>query len=77
MKNNVFNQIKISLRGHWRIQAISSFCYFRGSAKEEVATETLTKPRKTRRAKDMSSEDGSEFPKLAYLTVEEFEEIPK
>lgn len=45
--------------------------------KEEVATENVKKPRKTRRAKDLSSEDGFEFPKLAYLTVEEFEQIPK
>lgn len=45
--------------------------------KEEVATENVKKPRKTRRAKDLSSEDGFEFPKLAYLTVEEFDQIPK
>lgn len=45
--------------------------------KEEVATENVKKPRKNRRAKDLSSEDGFEFPKLAYLTVEEFDQIPK
>lgn len=45
--------------------------------KEEVATENVKKPRKTRKAKDLSSEDGFEFPKLAYLTVEEFDQIPK
>lgn len=45
--------------------------------KEEVATENVKKPRKTRRAKDLSSEGGFEFPKLAYLTVEEFDQIPK
>ena len=39
--------------------------------------EAVTKSRKTRRAKEVSSDAGSEFPKLAYLTVEEFDEIPK
>jgi len=39
--------------------------------------ENVTKSRKTRRAKEVSSDTGSEFPKLAYLTVEEFDEIPK
>ena len=40
--------------------------------------ENVQRPRKTRRAKELSTADsGSEFPKLAYLTVEEFEEIPK
>ncbi|KAL9986684.1 hypothetical protein ACROYT_G000859 [Oculina patagonica] len=49
----------------------------RGPEKEEVVTDAVTKPKKTRRAKDTSSDTGPEFPKLAYLTVEEFEEIPK
>lgn len=49
----------------------------RGVLKEDVVTESVKKPRKTRRAKGLSSEDGCEFPKLAYLTVEEFDEIPK
>jgi len=51
----------------------------RGSEDTEAAAkENIQKPRKTRRAKEVSSADnGSEFPKLAYLTVEEFEEIPK
>ena len=52
-------------------------CSFRDSVKEEVVEETVTKSRKTRRAKDVSCDIGSEFPKLAYLTVEEFDEIPK
>lgn len=39
--------------------------------------ETVTKSRKTRRAKDVSCDTVLEFPKLAYLTVEEFDEIPK
>lgn len=51
----------------------------RGSEdREEAVKENVQKPRKTRRAKEHSTADsGSEFPKLAYLTVEEFEEIPK
>jgi len=39
--------------------------------------ETVTKSRKTRQAKEVSCDTGLEFPKLAYLTVEEFDEIPK
>ena len=52
---------------------------FRGSEeREEGAKENFQKTRKTRRAKEVSSADnGSNFPKLAYLTVEEYEEIPK
>jgi len=49
----------------------------RGSEKEEAVKETVTKSRKTRRAKEVSCDTGLEFPKLAYLTVEEFDEIPK
>ena len=39
--------------------------------------ETVQNTRKTRQAKDICVDNGSQFPKLAYLTVEEFEEIPK
>ncbi|KAM7425972.1 Spindle and kinetochore-associated protein 1 [Porites harrisoni] len=46
--------------------------------KDEPLKESLQNPRKTKRVKDISTADnGSRFPKLAYLTVEEFEEIPK
>ena len=39
--------------------------------------ETVPRSKKTRRAKEASCDPGSELPKLAYLTVEEFDEIPK
>ena len=46
--------------------------------KDEPLKESLQNPRKTKRVKDISTADnGSRFPKLAYLTVKEFEEIPK
>lgn len=46
--------------------------------KDEPLKESVQNPRKTKRVKDISTADnGSRFPKLAYLTVEEFEEIPK
>ena len=46
--------------------------------KDEPLKESVQNPRKTKRVKDISAADnGSRFPKLAYLTVEEFEEIPK
>ena len=46
--------------------------------KEEPLKESVQNPRKTKRVKNISTADnGSRFPKLAYLTVEEFEEIPK
>ena len=56
---------------------INSFVLLRGPEKEEIPVEKVTKTRKTRRAKEASCNTGSDFPKLAYLTVEEFEEIPK
>lgn len=46
--------------------------------KEEPLKESAQNSRKTKRVKNISTADnGSRFPKLAYLTVEEFEEIPK
>ena len=46
--------------------------------KEEPLKESVQNSRKTKRVKNISTADnGSRFPKLAYLTVEEFEEIPK
>lgn len=48
---------------------------------EETAKGTVHNPRKmprqAKRATSASNISGSEFPKLAYLTVEEFEEVPK